>query len=282
MPPGDLHPTFAVQLIKRLHDQSSRVTPALLWLEEHLAARGTTADEIVREVHQSQAAMTVTVRNIITSMRLISEVDWTELIESVSLIDSLLRAGSDFAGMDFATRDSYRIAIEELSRGSGLSEMAITREVLRAAHMVPSGVPAATPDDPISAARHRDPGYFLIGGGRDEFEATIGFRPSILTWLRRVTVGFGIRGYAGSVGLLTLAVTALSVALLADHGLPFLGLIAFALLSLAPAADASVALVNRLMTLWLRPVALPGLALLDGVPDVCANDGRDADFADKS
>ena len=63
-----------VQLVQRLRDQDPAVTPALGWLEELLAAQGTTAEEMVRLEHQRQATMNVTVRNVITSMRLISVV----------------------------------------------------------------------------------------------------------------------------------------------------------------------------------------------------------------
>src|SRR5207249_9158078 len=42
-------PAFTVQLLQRLRDQDPRVTPALHWLEELLAAQGTTSDEIVRD-----------------------------------------------------------------------------------------------------------------------------------------------------------------------------------------------------------------------------------------
>ena len=78
---------FAVQLALRLRDQDPVVMPALVWLDERLAAQGTTADEIVRVEHQRQEAMNVTVRNVITSMRLISAFDWAEFFESVSLVD---------------------------------------------------------------------------------------------------------------------------------------------------------------------------------------------------
>src|SRR5881397_1716797 len=81
---------FAVQLVQRLRDQDPVITPALHWLEEHLAAQGTTADEMVRLEHQQLAAMNVTVRNVITSMRLISAFDWAEFFESVSLVDAIL------------------------------------------------------------------------------------------------------------------------------------------------------------------------------------------------
>ena len=67
-----------------------------------MTAQGTTADEIVRDEHQRQGASNVTIRNIITSMRLLSDVDWPELFESVSLVDDLLRSGSDFARVGFS------------------------------------------------------------------------------------------------------------------------------------------------------------------------------------
>ena len=41
--------------------------------------------------------MNVTVRNVITSMRLMSAFDWEEFFESVSLVDAVLRAGHRFA-----------------------------------------------------------------------------------------------------------------------------------------------------------------------------------------
>src|SRR6202790_4701393 len=64
-------PAFTVQLVQRLRDQDPKVTPAVHWLEERLGELGTTSDETVRDEHQRQGASNVTVRNIITSMRLL-------------------------------------------------------------------------------------------------------------------------------------------------------------------------------------------------------------------
>ena len=71
--------------------------------------------------------MNVTIRNLITSMRLISWFDWAEFVESVSLVDEVLGAQPSFGEMDFATRDRYRHAIEELARSSGLTEVEVAR-----------------------------------------------------------------------------------------------------------------------------------------------------------
>src|SRR2546430_11729565 len=147
-----------------------------MWLEERLVAQGTTADAIVRDEHQRQGATNVTVRNVITSMRLISDFDWAELVESVSLVDDTLRIGSDFASMDFPTRNLYRTAIEELARGSKLTEM----EIAQAALLAASGLAREQQGGGVhhhgggTDGRKRDPGYHLIAGGRRAFEAAGG------------------------------------------------------------------------------------------------------------
>jgi len=152
-----------VQLVQRLRDQDPSVTPAVLWLEERLAAQGTTADEIVREEHQRQGATNITVRNIITSMRLISAVDWADLFESMSLVDAALRTGSNFAALDFPTRNRYRSAIEELARGSNFTELEIAERVVLAAQR--TGSPTSSGDHGVES-REQDPGYYLISRGR--------------------------------------------------------------------------------------------------------------------
>ncbi|HUC99822.1 MAG TPA: hypothetical protein VMR88_15140, partial [Candidatus Polarisedimenticolaceae bacterium] len=159
---ASLTTAFAVQLVQRLRDQDPVVMPALHWLEKRLAALGTTMDEIVRVEHQRQAATNVTVRNVITSMRLVSAFDWAEFFESVSLVDAMLWADTDFAAPDFATRDRYRRAIEELSRRSPHDEREIARRALAHAK---SCRRKAEDSSNRAADRRADPGYYLIGNG---------------------------------------------------------------------------------------------------------------------
>src|SRR5579872_1898258 len=128
-----LSDAFAVELVHRLRDQDPRITPALTWLDQRLAAQGATANSVVRDEHHRQGTGTVTVRNIITSMRLISDVDWTELFERISLVDDVLAGGSGFLEMDFPTRNLYRSAIEQLACGSNRAEIDVARRAVVAA-----------------------------------------------------------------------------------------------------------------------------------------------------
>jgi cyclic beta-1,2-glucan synthetase len=195
---------FAAQLVQRLRDQDPKTTPALLWLDQRLAAQGTTADEIVREEHQSQGASNITVRNIITSMRLISAVNWADLFEKISLVDAALRTGSGYGEMDFRTRDLYRRAIEELSRYSTHAELEVTQLALEAAGAqgqqgTAADEGAGADEDAVAVARRRDPGYHLIGKGRRGFEKQLGFQIPPRQWLARANGAVGVSGYLGAV-----------------------------------------------------------------------------------
>ncbi|MHB1049706.1 MAG: GH36-type glycosyl hydrolase domain-containing protein [Bacteroidota bacterium] len=248
---------FAVQLVRRLRDQDPAVTPALRWLDERLKEQGTTSEQIVAEEHQFQGAMSVTVRNIITSMRLMSSVDWPAFFESVSLVDAALCAHSDFAAMDFPTRDNYRHAIEDLARKSSFTEIEITEQVIKKAR-------SAAPDDPDSP--ERDPGYYLISKGRRAFEKQISFFVSLRSSFDRTAIGTGMRGYLFTIAFVSIFILALPLLGIVSGGVTAAELIILALLAVIPLSEVAVAVVNHWITTRIGPKALPGLELSDGVP----------------
>jgi len=254
---------FVVQLVQRLRDHDPTVTPALQWLDERLAAQGTNADELVREEHQRQGAMNVTVRNVITSMRLMSAVDWAELFESVSLVDEALREASAFAELDFPTRDRYRHAIEELARGSNYSELEVARRAI-----VATGRAAGEPTHGGDATlrREQDPGYYLISSGRRGFERELGFRVPMRHRPIRAVVAAGLPGYLGTIAALTAGIVTVPLVAMARAGVDAKTLFWLTLLAIVPASEAALALVNRIVTTWFGPAALPGLELRQGVP----------------
>jgi cyclic beta-1,2-glucan synthetase len=248
---------FAVQLVQRLRDQDPAVTPALRWLDERLAAQGTTSEKIVSEEHQFQGAMSVTVRNVITSMRLMSAVDWTKFFESVSLVDEELRAHSYFAAMDFMTRDSYRHAIEELSRGSSKTELEVARSAIQKA----LDAPRTERDAP-----HRDPGYYLLSRGRLALEKEIAFLVPLRMRFNRAAAGTGMAGYLATIGIVGTFMLGLPLLGVVKAGVAGYDLFFLILLALLPLSDVAVALVNHWITNRFGPKALPGLALRAGVP----------------
>ena len=140
--------------------------------------------------------MTVTVRNIITSMRLMSALDWTTFFEDVSLVDKELRARSDFAAMDFASRDGYRHAIEALARGSNRAELDVTRLVLALA-TAERGRLATAPPGETRRARSGSRDTISSDAGRRDFERSIGFQAPLSLRLRRALIDGATPVYLG-------------------------------------------------------------------------------------
>ena len=251
---------FSVQLIHRLRDQDPRITPALVWLDERLELQNTTTDTVVRDELQRQGAASITVRNIITSMRLISDVDWTDLFERISLVDDVLAAGDTFKEMDFPTRNLYRSAVEDLACGAQRLELDVARAAIAAA-----SDPASTPDG-VTDDRRTDVGYHLLAGGRERFEATLGFTPSLRLRIERASRSLGVAGYGTAIIGVAAALVAAPITALAGAGLERGALLLFAFLGAIPALELAVALVNRGVMRSFGATLLPALELRDGIP----------------
>ena len=257
-----LERTFVVELIQRLRDSDPAASPIIGWLERRLAEDGNTADELVREEHSSQLAAHATVANIITSMRQMSSFDWATLFENVSLVEATLQQDRTgvYPRVDFATRDSYRHAIEELSRGTGRPEIEIAEEVVdKAAAFIPG------PEE-STLGRESHLGYWLIDDGRRAFEKEIGYKAPRGGWLRRWYVALAVPGYLGTIALITTLLLALLVAYVVLLGEDWLTCLVLALLALVPATDLAIAIVNRDVTELIGPRRLAKLDLSDGIP----------------
>ena len=259
-----LLPAFAVQLVQRLRYQDPQVTPILQWLDERLEKQGTNAEDIVLIEHSAQAAANVSVRNIITSMRLLSAFDWATFVEQVSHVNDILGGCPDYNEMDFATRDRYRHGVEDLAKGSGLSEEEVAgrvRDKVRQLRKHADQIPA----DTIPA--QLDPGYYLISRGRIEFEREIGFKPKLQQRWMRSYIAHATRAYAGSIILISAAVLWWPAQLAWQHRVDDNILALLLLFGAFPALEIGVALVNRLVPKLTEPRHLPRLELQNGVPD---------------
>ncbi|MBV9420857.1 MAG: glycosyl transferase, partial [Alphaproteobacteria bacterium] len=256
-----LRGSVIVRLEQRLRDQGPEASQFLRWLEDRITADGQTTEQVIQEEFHHQAAANVTVGNVITSMRLISDIDWTEFFESVSLVDQTLASGTNFKAMEFSTRDRYRRAVEKLANGSRLTEIEVAVATIEQTERASR---AGRPP------RQRDPGYYLIARGRRDLERIIDFRPGLADRIRRGFAATGLGGYLSAVALLTLAIVALvGWAVSGAHAVsPYFYLVVL-VLGLIPASDLALAAVNRILTDRWGPACLPGMALRDGVPADC-------------
>lgn len=241
---------FAVQVLQRLRFQETRVGALLSYIDQLLAAEHKEIESLVTTEHNSQATANVTVRNIITSSRLMSAYDWSEFFEDSSYVDSVLREGSDFGLMDFATRDRYRHALETLARRSRLSEIEIAKRVVALAKL-----------------NSVDPGYYLIDEGRLEFERHIDYHPTLRRRLMRWYVGHGTLVYLGSILVLTMAATLLMLDQTILEATPLAVTFAIAIVGLLLSSEIAIAIVNRLTVAVLGPKHLPRLSFATKIPE---------------
>ena len=254
------HP-FLVQLVQRLREQHPSVMPVMDWIEKLLARQGTSIEQIIHLEHQRQAAAQVTVGNIITSMRLLSTLDWNDFFEKVSLIEPLL--GKDPAGvysrMEFVTRDRYRHAIERISKRTRASELKIAQTAIDL---------AAHADEASRAQRHV--GYYLIDDGLAQLESTFKYQPRPTERLRRFLLRHATGTYLGTLTLMTLLIVSLLIYFMYRNGVGWPFLIFTALLAIIPASDLVLTVLNWDVTHFFTPRLLPRMDTVKGIPDDAA------------
>ena len=253
--------TFATQLLYRLRDGSQNAGKALEWLEGELEKTGSDAEEIIIAEHQTLSSGNVTTGNIIRGLRLINDVDWTVWFEGVSRIDTVLRERTDFAALDFFSRDQYRTAIEELARRSDLSEYRVAEKAIELA-----GHDAARDGADPSSAAHTDVGFFVVGQRRLELEKAIGYRPTISQTVKRTFRKTGWLGIVLPVFALTALLLVLAGNALAHLGLSISSIVLMLALFAVPASEGALAFFNTVVLLFLKPTRLIGYDYRHGVP----------------
>jgi cyclic beta-1,2-glucan synthetase len=235
--------------------------PVMDWIEKLLVRQGTTIEQIIHLEHQRQAAAQVTVGNIITSMRLLSTLDWNDFFEKVSLIEPLL--GRDPAGvylrMEFTSRDRYRHVIERISKRTRASELKIAE----------AAIDLATQADETSRAQ-RHVGYYLIDDGLSRLETSFGYQPRPTERLRRCLLRHATGTYLGTLTLMTLLIIALLLYVMYNHGVSWQFMVLTALLALIPASDLAVTVLNWDLTHFFPPRLLPRMDTAGGIPEDAA------------
>ncbi len=255
-----LSSSFVGEFCQRLSRQSPAMNWVRNWLEQWLAEQGESIEQLVYQENQIQAADQVSITHSINSLRALSGMDWKSFVESVSLVDQVLRKDPSevYGKMDFATRDRYRHVIERIAHQSKVEESIIAQKAIG----------LAEDNTRLKGGDDRDShvGYYLIGKGIPALERGL---KMVLPWgttLERVIERFPTLFYVGGIilmtGLGTLGFIEQAVSLKISLGsrIVFSGLfcICFSQLSLS--------IVNLLSTFFVKPRLLPRLDCTLGIP----------------
>ncbi len=188
---------FVAELARRLQGRSAALALALTWIEQRLAESHLTIEQSVQAENRQQASDQVSISNSFGSLRFLSAIDWREFVESVSLVEQVLRQDprAVYGAMEFSTRDRYRHAVERIARQGRLSEVEVAAKALELARQ---GVAGDGSDN-----RNEHVGYHLIGQGLSALERSAGVADSMARALRSAGHRFALPLYLGAVALLT-------------------------------------------------------------------------------
>jgi len=247
---------YLVHLLEGFYEHEALYPGASERLHRCLEQKGCPAGAVLRREKERQAANQVSIGNCVTSLRLLSAVDWPRFFERISHLEGALRRdhSGDYGRQDFATRDRYRHAVEHLARRSTHSELEVAQAVLDLSGQAAERL-------------QRHVGYYLIDEGRAALEARIGYHAPLGSRLSRNILLHPRKWYFGAlIGLTSLVTTGLLVTAF-ELGAQSGWMILLGVLSLIPASELAIGLLNFLIPYIVPPRVLPRMDHREGVRD---------------
>ena len=190
--------SFVAELARRLQGQGPALTLPLTWIEQRLAENGMTIEQMVGLENQQQAADQVSVSNSIGSLRFLGVMDWRTFVETISMVDKTLAEDPSgiYGSMDFASRDSYRHAVERIAGNCEHAECAVARSAI---HLAREAASRTSTDDPAAHV-----GFYLVDDGLAQLEHMVEARCTTAEALRKASLRFPLLLYGGAILLGTL------------------------------------------------------------------------------
>jgi cyclic beta-1,2-glucan synthetase len=249
--------TFISQFLYRLRNASQTSGSAIAWLEKRLEQAGTDVEAVMQAEQSRLSSGNVTMGNIIKSLRLIDDTEWSVWFEDVSQIDKIFRERTDYEALDFGSRNAYRNRIEKLARLSKKSETDVATTAIRLAEEAA----AANPD-----VRETNVGAFIVGRRRRELETAVGYPPTAVQRVVRLVRRLSWFSVAGPVLLFTIAAMAMAGWFLVQSAIPLPIVFFFLLMFSLPASEGATGLFNTLVTYVVKPARLVGYEFKEGIP----------------
>ncbi|MCF8058785.1 MAG: hypothetical protein K9K67_05785 [Bacteriovoracaceae bacterium] len=249
------------QLSHELHTRRKEFLPVCEFIDQYLAKRNLNIDEVVHSEHKFQASAQTSVSNAILSMKLLSSTDWHNFFESLSLVEPILEQDpvGAYHTMDFASRDQYRNAIERIHKKTGYGEINIAKEAMALA------LDSYRNNDEDTAKHHV--GYYLVKEGIREIEKKIKYKLTIKEWIKRFILDNPAMFYLGLLIISMCLIIAPTIIYV--HGINSSPLwpILIVFLTIIPASDSCLNLLNLFLTYLIGPSLLPKIDLQKGIPD---------------
>ncbi len=213
--------------------------------------------EFLDERQTSLALDSVTgVERSIRTLRVLEAIDWKTFFAKTSRVEAVLRKdpAQVYERMDFETCDSYRKVVEALAWATGVAENDVANLAVTLA------------SESAADERRSHVGYYLVGAGRPELEARLGYHAAGAERVRRAVMRWPMFSYLAPLALITSGPLLAAAVYLARAGAPPFAIAAAVIVGAVPASLVAVAVVQWALARLLRPRTLPKLDFTKGLP----------------
>ena len=262
--------SFVEHLFYRLRRSGKSYVKLLLELNEYLVSFSTTIETITQKEHNAQAVSAVSMGNDIMSFKYISSLNWTELFETLSFVEKILRQDPDgvYGNMDTPSRGYYLTRIEKLAKIYGVSERHIAQaaiDLAKEACKIKDQM--ANPGNEQIKRSHV--GFYLIGEGVRQLEETQKKKEKVYRQILRRLIQYQGKLYIMAI-ILT---TALFMGVVINYFFNQINSnnlmygVLMGILILIPSSEVGISFVNWMVGKIKQPAFFPRLELKEGIPD---------------
>jgi len=254
--------SFVSELVRRLQGQSAALALALplTWIEQWLSESGLTIAQLIHSDSQQQAIEQVSISNCIASLRFLESMNWQDFVESKSIVEhTLLQDPSGtYRNMDFATRDHYRHVIENTAKSTTLSEGQLAQLVIKLAQE------AMHSNGRDMQSAHV--GFYLIDEGLPQFKKAALIKSPFWTVLETDHYTLRLLLYVTAIAIITVLFSGFFLLKRPNNDWSDWLLITAVVALLVSASQFAITIINWLVTLFIKPEALPRMDFSEGIP----------------
>jgi len=258
-----LSSAFVAEFSRLLQGKHHGLGLPLAWLEQQLAGQSVKVDEMLHQETQRQAADQISIGNSIASLRALGAIDWRTFVESSSAVEQVLQddPAGVYPAMDFASRDRYRHAVEDLAKRSRQSEPVVAMQAVALAKLGAK--------HPGWAQWEGHVGYYLVDDGRSrlesELKAGLPVGRRFGRWVLRWPLSFYLSFiFAVTAGVMTVFIRAWNF-----DTFPTWAWLAGGFVLALCLSHLAITTANWLASLFVPPQPLPRLDFSKGIPPEC-------------
>ena len=220
-----------------------------------------------RALQSGDAESDARLRTLLSSLRTVTNTEWSSLLESLIVFDASLREDPSgaYLKMDLDSRQQYRNRVAVIARHSDFTESHVAQQALELAREGFRG----TYSDARRHERYSHIGYYLVDKGFETLASRVNFHPPVSLRIRAFIRRNADDFYITTIELVTIFFIAAALfPLLPNY--PVFGRLAITfLLMIMPAMQCAVELVNNTVTSIFDPEPLPKLDFYERIPAEC-------------